>query len=111
MAIGVFDGGRPATDLAQLIAPYLSGQRALRRDLLEGIEDLDETGFGVELALTQYVRRQKYRVKAVSLRDMTHQMKEEKLGLVQGFAARLKMYWEIGRFLAEFGRRAKDGDL
>jgi glycosyltransferase involved in cell wall biosynthesis len=111
MAIGVFDGGRTATDLAQAIAPYLSGQRALRRDLLAGLDDLDGAGFGVELALTQYVRRQRYRIKAVGLKDMTHQMKEEKRGLVRGFAARMKMYWEIGKFLTESRRPLRDDDV
>jgi glycosyltransferase involved in cell wall biosynthesis len=110
MAIGLFDGGRTATDLAQAIAPYLSGQRALRRELLEGIGDLDGAGFGVELLLTQYVRKQRYRIKAVGLKDMTHQTKEEKRGLMRGFAARMKMYWEIGKFLTDSRRPARDGD-
>jgi glycosyltransferase involved in cell wall biosynthesis len=111
MAVGIFDGGRTATDLAQAIAPYLSGQRAVRRDLLERIDDLDEAGFGVELALTKYVRKHRYRIKAVGLKDMTHQMKEEKRGFVRGFAARMKMYWEIGKYLTESSRRTRpDGE-
>ena len=31
MAVGVFRGGRGATDLAQFLTPYISGQRAMHR--------------------------------------------------------------------------------
>jgi hypothetical protein len=36
-------------------------------------------------------------VEEVYLQDLTHVMKEEKLGLVKGFMARMKMYWEIAK--------------
>lgn len=99
MAVGVFDGGRPTTDLAQAIAPYLSGQRAVRREVLAEIGDLDNAGYGVELALTRYMRRNRGRICEVVLPDLTHRTKEEKLGLVRGFAARMRMYWEIVKSL------------
>lgn len=95
MAMAVFSGGRLATDLAQKIAPFLSGQRALTRRLLERIPALSVSRFGVEVALTQYVHEQGITVRRVPWRDVTHVMKEEKLGLAKGFRARLKMYWEI----------------
>ena len=95
MTIGVFDHGRLATDLAQVIAPYLSGQRVLKRNLLEQISNLNVARFGVEVALTRYASEHGLRVEKVMLADMTHVMKEEKLGLVKGFGARMKMYWEI----------------
>lgn len=99
MSIGIFEGGRVATNFAQKIAPFLSGQRAMRREILENISYLDLTGFGVEIALTNYVEETKVMVKEVVLRDMTHVMKEEKLGLVKGFVARMKMYWEIAKYV------------
>ena len=99
MSIGIFEGGRVATNFAQKIAPFLSGQRAMRREILENISYLDLTGFGVEIALTNYVEETKATVKEVVLQDMTHVMKEEKLGLVKGFVARMKMYWEIAKYV------------
>ena len=33
MCVGVFQGGRYWTDLAQRLAPHISGQRAISRDL------------------------------------------------------------------------------
>jgi glycosyltransferase involved in cell wall biosynthesis len=97
MTVGVFEHGRLATDLAQVIAPYLSGQRALKRTLLMQMSNLDVTRFGVEAALTRFAKDQGMKVKKVLLPDMSHVMKEEKLGLVKGFAARMKMYWEIAK--------------
>lgn len=95
MAVAVFAQGRLATDLAQKIAPFLSGQRAVRRQLIESIPELDVSRFGVEVALTQYVHEQDIAVVRVPWHDVTHVMKEEKLGLAKGFGARLKMYQEI----------------
>ena len=95
MSIGIFEGGRIATDLAQVVAPYLSGLRAVRRELLAAISDLEIARFGVEIALTKHVRKAGARVVEVGLDNLTHRMKEEKLGLVKGFTARMKMYWEI----------------
>lgn len=97
MTVGVFEHGRLATDLAQFFAPYLSGQRAVRRDILQHLSNLEVTRFGVEVALTRFAKSAGISVVEVELRNMTHVMKEEKLGLVRGFLARLRMYWEIAR--------------
>lgn len=99
MTIGVFSNGRFATDLAQKLVPYLSGQRALKRDLIDNIPNMDITRYGVEVALTTCIDKGNIRIQEVELNDMTHCMKEEKLGLVRGFAARIKMYWDIVKCL------------
>ncbi|HHT45736.1 MAG TPA: glycosyltransferase family 2 protein [Firmicutes bacterium] len=98
MTIGIFEKGRIATDLAQKMAPYLSGQRALKFSLLEQISDLDVARFGVELALNRFMESSEVRVKEVLLYDMSHVMKEEKFGVWKGMAARMKMYWEIIKY-------------
>jgi glycosyltransferase involved in cell wall biosynthesis len=98
MTIGIFDRGRIATDLAQKMAPYLSGQRALKFSLLEEISDLNVARFGVELALNRYIENSGVRVKEVTLLDMSHVMKEEKMGVWKGMVARIKMYWEILKY-------------
>lgn len=99
MSIGLFEGGRTLTDLAQAITPNLSGQRAVRRSLVEQVADIDASRFGVELALTRYLKRAGIEAEEVILHNVTHRTKEEKLGLVKGFAARIRMYWEIVRYL------------
>lgn len=99
MTIGIFEKGRIATDLAQKMAPYLSGQRAIKFSLLERISDLDVARFGVEVALNRFMESANIRVKEVLLYDMSHVMKEEKMGVLKGMAARMKMYWEIIKYL------------
>jgi len=95
MSIGLFGKGRAATDLAQKVAPFLSGQRALKRKIFEDISGLDISRFGIEVALHRYAEETNLRVEEVTLKDLSHVMKEEKMGLLKGGAARLKMYWEI----------------
>ena len=96
--VGIFEGGRPTTDWAQALAPFLSGQRALRRNLISDVStNLDEARFGVELQIHRQLKRLGKVPKEVVLQDVSQVMKEEKLGLVKGLAARMKMYWEIIR--------------
>ncbi len=99
MTVGIFARGRLATDLAQFIAPYLSGQRAMRKQLLNWIDNMEVARYGIEVAITNYARQNGWKVKEVELEDLTHIMKEEKLGLIKGLGARMKMYWEIAKCL------------
>ena len=94
MAVGVFNEGRGLTDLAQFFTPNLSGQRAIKADVLAEINDLDKEGFGIELTLNKYVK-DNGRLEFVNLPELTHVMKEEKMGLIKGVKARLAMYWDI----------------
>ncbi|WP_069649570.1 glycosyltransferase family 2 protein [Caloranaerobacter ferrireducens] len=100
MSIGIFNNGRFATDLAQKLTPYLSGQRAIKRYIIEGISNIDVTRYGVEVALTRYVSKNNIKTKEVYLDNVTHVMKEEKLGVVKGFTARLKMYRDIAKYIS-----------
>ncbi len=95
MVIGLFKEGRMATDLALKVAPHLAGQRALKRNIIDEIDDLEMTRFGVEVALNNYVKENNCRLEQVYLKDLTHVMKEEKRGLIRGVASRLQMYWDI----------------
>lgn len=95
--VGIFDGGRTSTDWAQALAPFLSGQRVLRRTLLTGVDHIDASRYGVELQLHRQLKRMGKVPKEVILKDVSQVMKEEKLGLAKGFAARMRMYWEIIR--------------
>ena len=104
MAIGVFRGGRLSTDLAQILVPYVSGQRALLRNLFLEVPGIESTRSGVEIALTLHFLRQRYPVAQVVLTGITHTMKEEKLGWVRGALARAKMYAEIGRAFLRYAR-------
>lgn len=107
MTIGIFKNGRMVTDLAQKVTPYLSGQRAIKKSIIDKIPNIDITRYGVEVALTKYVEKFSIRVKEVDLPDMTHVTKEEKLGLLKGVQARLKMYWDIVKILSSYNIKKK----
>jgi len=107
MAIGVFEKGRVATDIAQKVAPFLSGQRAMKRELLENISDLDLSRFGIEVALHQYVDEHNMETVEVQLADLSHVMKEEKLGLLKGIWARAVMYFEIFKYVLRIDSSSK----
>ncbi len=94
MTVGVFNDGRGLTDMAQFFAPNLSGQRAVKADIIKNIGNLDNSGYGVEIAINKYVKKVG-RVKYVDLPDLTHVMKEEKRGFAKGVADRARMYWDI----------------
>jgi glycosyltransferase involved in cell wall biosynthesis len=99
MTIGIFKNGRMVTDLAQKVTPYLSGQRAVKKALLDRIPNIDISRYGVEVSLTKYVEKNAIRTREVYLEDMTHVTKEEKLGIFKGMQARFKMYWDIVKVL------------
>lgn len=95
MCFGVFRGGKIRSNAAMAVTPWLSGQRAMKRELFEAIPYIGELRFGVEVAITNMARKKKARVKRVVLRGVSNCFKEEKLGLVKGLQARSKMYREI----------------
>ncbi len=103
MSMGIFKGGRLWTDMAQFFAPAITGQRAIRRDVFLHIPDLESVGYGIELAINDYVHSQGLIRRDITLRGVTHPMKEEKLGWARGAASRSRMYWQMLQF--QMGRR------
>jgi glycosyltransferase involved in cell wall biosynthesis len=98
MTLGIFYSGRSLTDLAQRLTPFLTGQRTVKRWILDMLNNEDwSAGYGIEVALSYYARKCNLRIMEVPLFNVTHIIKEEKLGLTRGMAARMKMYWEIAR--------------
>lgn len=73
----------------------ITGQRAIRRDVFLAIPDLTRSRFGVEIAITRYVHAWKLRVAGVPLNNVTHPIKEEKIGVLKGMRHRVNMYGEI----------------
>lgn len=107
MCIGIFRGGKFWSDAAQRISPYISGQRAVRRSLLDKMPFLEEMRMGVEVTINTYAKRNKAKVLRVILRGVSNTSKEKKLGMVKGTAARVKMWREIGRAIVRMNRKNK----
>ncbi|WP_425447475.1 glycosyltransferase family 2 protein [Dethiothermospora halolimnae] len=99
MSIGVFDNGRFITDLAQKLTPFLTGQRAIKTEVFNDIPNIEITRYGIEVAITKHVTKNNINIKSVTLENITHVMKEEKMGLIKGATERLKMYRDILKFL------------
>jgi glycosyltransferase involved in cell wall biosynthesis len=82
-------------------AAFITGQRAIRREVFLAVPDLTRSRFGVETAITRYVSCiWKLRVEHVSLPGVSHPIKEQKNGLCKGLRHRLNMYGEIATYLA-----------
>jgi glycosyltransferase involved in cell wall biosynthesis len=95
-ALATFAGGRAVTTMAQKVAPMISGQRCLRRELLDDFERWD-CGFGIETELNAHLLRKGIKQQIVEWQGAGQVMKEEKRGWVNGFGARLRMYRDIVR--------------
>ena len=78
----------------------ITGQRAIRRDVFLAIPNLTRSRFGVEIAITRYVHAWKLRVDGVPIHNVTHPIKEEKIGVLKGFRNRVNMYSEIAFYVA-----------
>jgi len=105
MCVGIFRGGKVWSDMAQRVAPYLSGQRAMKRELFEAVPYMAELRMGVEWALTNAADRRKSKVVRVLIRGVSNCAKEEKLGLMKGLKARGLMYKEITEAMVKTRRR------
>ena len=101
MAIGRFCGGRRITDISQRVAPCISGQRAMARTLFEQIPGVASVRYGVEMQITRFCRYYRIPTETVPLTGVTHPMKEEKLGVLMGWASRGRMYGQILRIMLD----------
>lgn len=78
----------------------LSGQRALRREVLAGARPLGR-GFGIEVGLSIEALKRGYRILEVET-HMGHRLTGRNLA---GFLHRARQFWDVGRvFLAKAGR-------
>jgi glycosyltransferase involved in cell wall biosynthesis len=96
MAVAVFRGGELNTTASQVVTPYLSGQRCLKRtSALHVFQLLKNSGYGAEIGITMIAHWEKWKTQYVPWRGVTHIVKEDKYGFQQGIKARVGMYSEI----------------
>ncbi|RYG75180.1 glycosyltransferase family 2 protein [bacterium] len=75
---------------------FMTGQRAIRRDLFLAVPGLTRSRFGVEAAITCFVKSDpELKVEYTYLHAVTHPIKEEKLGPWRGFRKRTQMYRQV----------------
>jgi len=111
MTLGLFEGARGGAlgwwlGVCHRKVAAITGQRAIRRDVFLAVPGLTRSRFGVETAITRYVRHAwKLRVCNVPLGGVTHPLKEEKIGVWRGFRHRTAMYGEIAAYIVFDGLR------
>jgi len=109
MSVGIFSSGRVSTDMAQFVAPQLSGQRVLKREVFLRVADgMEDAGYGIESVITKYSKKEEWNVEVVEFNGVSQVTKEEKLGFSKGAVARLKMYSDI---IKTIGNRKKFAHL
>lgn len=91
MAVAVF-----ADDYWHGVMRPLSGQRAVRRDLLADPQ-LAKTGFGFEVALDRLVKARTARTAHVTWRGVSHRRKSRKYGMARGLRLRLRASSDLMR--------------
>ncbi len=104
MCIGIFEGGGFVTDWGNKLTPYLSGQRACRREWLLSVPHLGQERWP-EPAITQYLKSTNAKWVYVELPNVAQVVKEKKRGFWKGATARTKMYAELMTYKA---RRKKN---
>jgi glycosyltransferase involved in cell wall biosynthesis len=92
MSIGIF-----TNDPIHEMMPQLSGQRALKREILKDIPNFEKSGFGFETTLSQHCQQRKIRTKIVWLKNITHLLKEEKQKPSSAWRNKFKAVWQIIR--------------
>lgn len=76
--------------------PKITGQRAIRREVFLAVPRLTHSRYGVETLITRFVESDPaLGIEYVYLHNVTHPIKEEKMGPIRGFATRVRMYSEI----------------
>lgn len=95
--------------LAPLLArlPHISGERALRRDVFEGVPARFLSRFRVEIALEYYCEINRLAYGATPTVGITHLRKMQKVGIIRGLAAYAGMILEIAEAFVQV-RLAKD---
>ena len=83
--------------LTRLIAhlPLLSGERALRREVLDGVPRRFLEGFRIEMALNWYCRANRLSYGSVPTLGVGQVRKFEKVGLLRGLLGYVVMVWEV----------------
>ena len=95
MNVGIRHRGALIDSIHRSTGPLLSGIRCLRREIFEAVPESHLKGFAIETALNWACRELGKCTTTVVLHHLKHLVKEKKRGLVQGFQARNKMFWEV----------------
>ncbi len=96
MNVGIRDRGMFFTWLSHHL-PLISGERAMRRSVFEGVPAEYMHGFMVETALNYYCRSHRLHYGAVELKGLTIRRKYEKVPWPRAVVQYVGMFWQVSQ--------------
>ncbi len=99
MNVGLRDRGSLAMAIGSKL-PLISGERAMRRSVIENIDPKFMKGFMIESAFNYFCRSRKLKYGSVKLPGLTIVRKYEKVGWQQGIVDYIKMFYQVGKAMA-----------
>ncbi len=107
MACGLFDRGPLQNLFFYYFMPFLTGERAVRRDLFLALEDSDVRGYRAEAALNSLAAQRRLPVAAFIATGMGHRLKEDKEATrLRGSIAKVQMIvTAVGGYVSYWLRR------
>ncbi len=97
MTFGLFRSGHWETDFSHIVAPWLTGQRCIRRELLYAVPEDAAQGYGFETALTLAAQKHRWVSQSIRMQGVSHLVKENHRGFWSGLKNRATMYGHIYR--------------
>ncbi|MFW6068740.1 MAG: glycosyltransferase family 2 protein [Chloroflexota bacterium] len=104
MTMGLFQNGRPSTDVMHRYLPFLSGQRCLRWSLFKDSIGLPNAGWSLETALNLHAWFYGFATQEIPWHGVTHAMRPEKQPGLRGYFSHVIMWLHIIRYALSFGR-------
>jgi len=96
MNVGIRDRGLLATKLSMKL-PLIGGERAMNRNVIEGVPPEFLKGFMVEAALNFHCRSRGYTYGMVFLPGLTIRRKMQKVGIWRGMVQYVKMFYQVAK--------------
>ena len=100
MCTGLRDRGSLLTPMIAHL-PLLSGERALKREVIEAVPHRFLKGFRVEMALNYSCRVHSWPYGAIPTLGVRQVRKMQKIGFLRGLWAYVVMVWEIAEALVQ----------
>lgn len=104
MTMGLFQNGRPSTDVMHHYLPFLSGQRCLRWSLFKDSLSLPNAGWSLETALNLHAWFYGFATEEIPWYGVTHAMRPEKQPGLRGYISHVIMWLHIIRYALSFVR-------
>jgi polyisoprenyl-phosphate glycosyltransferase len=96
MSMGLFEHGRWISDLSHRLTPWLTGQRCVLAELVNGLSREAAAGYGFETALTIQARRLGWPVQSVPMHGVSHPTQLRRKGWSSVYF-KVKMFVDVWR--------------